>query len=393
MKKRLLWIVLDSVGAGEAPDAAEYGDAGASTLAHIQDRVGLQMPMMRMLGLGNIESTGLPPIPHPCGAYGKAMERSKGKDTTTGHWEMAGVTLKEAFPTFPDGFSREVMQRFEQAIGTRTIGNKPASGTAILDELGEEHLRTGFPIVYTSGDSVFQIAANEKIIPLQQLYRMCEIARAQLQGKNGVGRVIARPFTGEHAGAFTRSPFRRDFSLEPTGKTVLDALKEASFDVLGVGKIEDIFAHRGLTESNHAAGNPDCIEATLDYMKRDFNGLCYVNLVDFDSVYGHRRDAKGYAEALEYFDRKLPDMMRLMNDEDLLIITADHGCDPTFTGTDHTREYVPVICWSRGMNTDVNLGVRNTYADMAATIADFFGLPDRFDAVSFLPELKGGAHQ
>ena len=390
MKKRLLWIVLDSVGAGEMPDAAEYGDAGASTLAHIHEEVGLRMPFMRMLGLGNIGSTGLPPVPHPSGAYGRALERSKGKDTTTGHWEMAGVTLNQAFPTFPDGFPEEVIDRFEQAIGTKVIGNKPASGTVILDELGEEQLRTGYPIVYTSGDSVFQIATNEEIIPLERLYELCEIARAQLQGRYGVGRVIARPFRGRKAGQFFRTPHRRDFSLEPTGTTVLDVLKAAGKDVLGVGKIEDIFAHRGLTDSIHAAGNPDCIQATLSYMKRDFDGICYVNLVDFDSTYGHRRDVKGYADALEYFDEKLPEMMRLMNDEDLLIITADHGCDPTFKGTDHTREYVPIICWSRSLNTEVNLGVRSTYADMAATIAEFFGLEERFGATSFLPELMGG---
>lgn len=390
MKKRLLWIVLDSVGAGEMPDAAEYGDAGASTLAHIHEEVGLRMPFMRMLGLGNIGSTGLPPVPHPSGAYGRALERSKGKDTTTGHWEMAGVTLNQAFPTFPDGFPEEVIDRFEQAIGTKVIGNKPASGTVILDELGEEQLRTGYPIVYTSGDSVFQIATNEEIIPLERLYELCEIARAQLQGKYGVGRVIARPFRGRKAGQFFRTPHRRDFSLEPTGTTVLDVLKAAGKDVLGVGKIEDIFAHRGLTDSIHAAGNPDCIQATLSYMKQDFDGLCYVNLVDFDSTFGHRRDVKGYADALEYFDENLPQMMRLMNDEDLLIITADHGCDPTFKGTDHTREYVPIICWSRSLNTEVNLGVRSTYADMAATIAEFFGLEERFGATSFLQELMGG---
>ena len=389
MNKRLLWIVLDSVGAGEAPDSADYGDAGASTLLHIHEKVGLKMPMMRMLGLGNIGTCGLPPIPHPCGAYGRARERSAGKDTTTGHWEMAGVTLTTPFPTYPNGFPKEVLDRFEAAIGTKTLGNKPASGTTILDELGEEHLRTGYPIVYTSGDSVFQIAANDAVCSLDRLYEMCEIARAQLQGEHGVGRVIARPFTGSKAGAFVRTPHRRDFSLEPAGRTVLDALKEAGMDVLGVGKIEDIFAHKGLTESVHSAGNPACIDTTLDLMKRDFNGLCYVNLVDFDSVYGHRRDAQGYADALEYFDRKLPEMMALMNDGDLLMITADHGCDPTYKGTDHTREYVPVVCWSRGLNTAVDLGDRDTYADMAATIADYFGLPDRFGAVSFLPELKG----
>ncbi|MBQ8080523.1 MAG: phosphopentomutase [Clostridia bacterium] len=389
MGKRVLWIVLDSVGAGELPDAALYGDVGANTLGHIQEKVGLHMPMMRLLGLGNLSTTGLASLARPIGAFGRAAERSKGKDTTTGHWEMAGVTLDQPFPTYPDGFPPEVIERFERAIGTRTLGNKPASGTVILDELGEEHLKTGYPIVYTSADSVFQIAANEAVIPLERLYELCEIARAQLVGEHGVGRVIARPFIGEKKGAFTRTPGRRDFSLEPTGQTVLDVLKAAGKDVLGVGKIEDIFAHRGLTDSVHSAGNVACIETALDYMKRDFDGLCYVNLVDFDSTYGHRRDVQGYADALEYFDRKLPELMALMADDDLLIITADHGCDPTFHGTDHTREYVPVIAWSRSLNLGVDLGLRDTYADMAATIADYFGLPERFGARSFLAELKG----
>ena len=389
MKRRVLWIVLDSVGAGYLSDAAAYGDEGANTLGHIQNAVGLHMPNMRTLGLGNLPGLGIPGIAHPSGAYGRAAERSKGKDTTTGHWEMAGVILNQAFPTYPDGFPPEVIERFEAAIGTHVLGNKPASGTTILDELGEEHLKTGYPIVYTSADSVFQIAANEQIIPIDRLYEMCRIARAQLVGEHGVGRVIARPFIGDHSGAFVRTPKRRDFSLEPPQDTVLDVLKAAGLDVLGVGKIEDIFAERGLTRSNHAAGNPACVDAAIAYMRESFDGLCYVNLVDFDSTYGHRRDIRGYADALEYFDRRLPELTALMNDQDLLIITADHGCDPTYTGTDHTREYVPVICWSRGINRPVNLGTRDTYADMAATIADYFGLPERFGATSFWPELKG----
>ena len=391
MNRRVLWIVLDSVGAGALPDAADYGDAGANTLGHIQEKIGLHIPNMRTLGLGNLPGLGIAGVPHPSGAYGRAVERSKGKDTTTGHWEMAGVTLTKAFPTYPEGFPPEVMERFEKAIGTKTLGNKPASGTVILDELGEEHLRTGYPIVYTSGDSVFQIACNEQIYPIERLYEMCRIAREQLVGEHGVGRVIARPFIGDKAGAFSRTPRRRDFSLEPPRDTVLDVLKAAGKAVKGVGKIEDIFAEKGLTESDHAAGNPACIDAAIQFMKGDFDGLCYVNLVDFDSVYGHRRDTQGYADALEYFDRRLPELTALMNDEDLLIITADHGCDPTYTGTDHTREYVPVICWSRALNRPVDLGTRDTYADMAATISDYFGLEERFGAVSFWPELEGGA--
>ena len=389
MNRRVLWIVLDSVGAGALPDAADYGDAGANTLGHIQEKIGLNIPNMRTLGLGNLPGLGIPGLAHPSGAYGRACEQSKGKDTTTGHWEMAGVTLTKAFPTYPNGFPKDVIERFEHAIGTRTLGNKPASGTTILDELGEEHLRTGYPIVYTSADSVFQIAASEEIYPIERLYEMCRIARAQLVGQHGVGRVIARPFIGSKAGSFTRTPRRKDFSMVPPLDTILDVLKAAGKSVKGVGKIEDIFAEKGLTESNHTAGNPACIDAAVTYMREDFDGLCYVNLVDFDSVYGHRRDVKGYADGLEYFDHRLPELTSLMKDEDLLIITADHGCDPTYSGTDHTREYVPILCWSRALNRPVDLGTRNTYADMAATIADYFGLPERFGAQSFWPELKG----
>lgn len=389
MKKRVLWIVLDSVGAGALPDAAKYGDEGANTLLHISESVGLKVPMMRTLGLGNIPGIGIQPIAHPSASYGRAAEKSMGKDTTTGHWEMAGVVLKKPFPTFPNGFPKEVIEEFEKAIGTKTLGNKPASGTAILDELGEEHNRTGYPIVYTSADSVFQIAANEAIISREQLYEMCEIARRQLVGENAVGRVIARPFVGESAGHFTRTAGRRDFSLEPMGKTILDVLKSAGKEVFGVGKIEDIFAHRGLTASNHAAGNKLCIDAAIEYMSKPFDGLCYVNLVDFDMQYGHRRDVKGYAQALEYFDSRLPELMACMNDEDLLIITADHGCDPTHTGTDHTREYVPMLVWSRSINRGTDLGTRSSYADMAATIADFFDLNENFGAVSYYRCLEG----
>lgn len=389
MKKRVLWIVLDSVGAGALPDAAKFGDEGANTLLHISESVGLKVPMMRTLGLGNIPGIGIQPIAHPSASYGRAAEKSMGKDTTTGHWEMAGVVLKKPFPTYPNGFPKEVIEEFEKAIGTKTLGNKPASGTAILDELGEEHNRTGYPIVYTSADSVFQIAANEAIISREHLYEMCEIARRQLVGDHAVGRVIARPFVGESAGHFTRTAGRRDFSLEPMGETILDVLKSAGKEVFGVGKIEDIFAHRGLTASNHAAGNKLCIDAAIEYMSKPFEGLCYVNLVDFDMQYGHRRDVKGYAQALEYFDSRLPELMACMNDEDLLIITADHGCDPTHTGTDHTREYVPMLVWSRSINQGADLGTRSSYADMAATIAEFFDLNENFGAVSYYRCLEG----
>ena len=386
--KRAILIVLDSVGVGALPDAAAFGDAGANTLGHIAEKMQLYIPHMRALGLGHLPGIFLEPDEQGRGAYGRAMEKSMGKDTTTGHWEMAGVTLSRPFPTYPNGFPKEVMDAFEAAIGTRTLGNKPASGTAILDELGEEHIRTGYPIVYTSGDSVFQIAAHEDVISVPRLYEMCEIARKLLIGEHAVGRVIARPFIGEKAGSFTRTGRRRDFSLEPVAPTMLDILKDAGKEVLGVGKIEDIFALRGLTGSNHAAGNPACIDAALDYMKKEFEGLLFVNLVDFDSAYGHRRDAEGYGKALEYFDGRLPEIYGLMGEEDLLIITADHGCDPAHIGTDHTREYVPILCLKKGMQGLADLGTRETFADTAATVMEYFGLPERFGARSYLKELE-----
>ena len=387
MKKATI-IVLDSVGAGMLPDAEQYGDVGANTLRHVAEKMDLRVPNMRAMGLGHISGLGIPPDPDAAGAFGRAAEKSMGKDTTTGHWEIAGVTLSKPFPTFPDGFPADVIDRFEKAIGTHVIGNKPASGTAILDELGEEHMRTGYPIVYTSADSVFQIACHEKIYPVEELYRFCTIARKQLQGATGVGRVIARPFIGTGRGHFTRTAGRRDFSLEPAGTTILDVLKAAGLDVLGVGKIEDIFAHRGLTASVHSAGNPACTAAAIAYLKTDFNGLLFVNLVDTDMIYGHRRDLIGYGNALIAFDMALKQIKALMNEGDLLIVTADHGCDPTFHGTDHTREYIPLLCWRKGMKGLHPLGDRKTFADIAATVADYFGLDERFGAESFLKELE-----
>ncbi|MHC1785872.1 MAG: phosphopentomutase [Christensenellales bacterium] len=388
--KRALLIVLDSVGIGALPDASLYGDEGANTLGNLARATALDLPNLRRLGLGHLPDAHLPKDPLANGGYGRMAEKSPGKDTTTGHWEMAGVRLSQAFPTFTEGgFPEEVILRFQQAIGTGTLGNYAASGTQILDDLGEEHLRTGFPIVYTSADSVFQLAANEEIIPLDTLYRWCLIARDQLQGPFGVGRVIARPFIGSRRGAFKRTAGRKDFSLPPQGDTILDVLKREGHEVLGVGKIEDIFAHRGLTGSAHAAGNPACIAATLDYLKRPFQGLCFVNLVDTDMVWGHRRDVTGYAGALEAFDAALPELMAHLTHEDLLLITADHGCDPTFRGTDHTREYVPLLAWQAGMKKAVDLGTRSSFSDVAATISDYFGLGERFGARSFLKELEG----
>lgn len=383
MMKRIFWIVLDSVGAGELPDAAQYGDSGANTLGHIIEREHPHLPNMEQMGLGLIPHVGGRLPQNGAGAYGRAAELSAGKDTTTGHWELTGLRLDKPFPTYPNGFPPQVIGAFEKAIGTRTLGNRPASGTAILDELGEEHLKTGYPIVYTSGDSVFQIACHESLYPPQKLYEMCQIARELLQGDHCVGRVIARPFEGTGRGHFRRTPRRRDYSVPPSGRTVLDVLKDKGVFTMGIGKIEDIFCMQGLCESDHAAGNPACVDALLRVMKRDFEGLVLVNLVDFDSVYGHRRDARGYAQALEAFDARLEEIKALMRSDDLLILTADHGCDPVHTGTDHTREYVPVLCWHPGMSGLTDLGTRKTYADIAATVAQLFGCAERFNAESF----------
>ncbi len=385
--KRVFLTVLDAVGCGALPDAALYGDEGSNTLGHVIAQARPQLPNLARLGLGGIPGTGYPQAPSaPC-AYGRCQEVSAGKDTTTGHWEISGVRLDRPFPTFPNGFPQDFLDAYERRIGYKVIGNKPASGTAILEELGERHWAERTPIVYTSADSVFQIACHEELFPREQLYRFCEIAREMLQGELGVGRVIARPFVGEK-GHYTRTAGRRDFSLPPTGKTILDAVSGAGMQALGVGKIEDIFDQRGLTGSNHAAGNPACIEAWLDYMRQDWDGICFTNLVDTDMLYGHRRDVKGYAEALEYIDGKLPEVFSLMGQEDLLMITADHGCDPTFRGTDHTREYIPLLVWHPGMKQATDLGTRATYADIAATCAQWLGLKERFDATSFADELK-----
>ena len=383
---RIFLTVLDAVGAGEAPDAADYGDTGANTLGHVIASQHPKLPNMARLGLARIPTTGYPDEVPVAGAYGRAVEKSKGKDTTSGHWEIAGVQVKEPFPTFPDGFPEEFIRRFEQAIGHKCIGNKPASGTVILEELGEAHLRDRTPIVYTSADSVFQIACHEEIFPVDQLYDFCRTAREMLQGELGVGRVIARPFVGK-PGSFVRTGNRRDFSLPPCGRTLPDAVKEAGMASIGVGKIEDIFAHRGLTVSDHAAGNPACMDSLIRFMREDFNGLCFTNLVDTDSVYGHRNDPAGFAGSPEAFDRRLPEMLALMREGDLMIITADHGCDPCDVSTDHTREYIPILAWTPGMTAAADLGDRDTYADIAATCAEWLGLEERFGAKSFATEL------
>lgn len=388
MSKKAILIVLDSVGIGALPDAAAYGDAGADTLGHIIKTCHPHIPNMMQMGLGAIDDISFGGENQAAeGCYGKMKEVSAGKDTTTGHWEISGVQLARPFPTFPNGFPQDFIERFEQATGRGTLGNKPASGTAILDELGEEHLATGKLIVYTSADSVFQIAANEAIVSLDELYRYCEIAREMLTGDLEVGRVIARPFIGEKAGAFKRTGGRRDFSAAPP-TTMLELLERAGKTVYAVGKIEDIFCLCGITKSNHAAGNPACMEATFAAMKEDFDGLLFVNLVDFDMAYGHRRDVAGYAAALEAFDAQIPAIKALMGEEDMLILTADHGCDPCHTGTDHTREHVPVLIWGKELRQNVNLGVRETYADLSATVLDFFGVENTLKGTSMLGELK-----
>lgn len=389
MAKRAIIIVLDSVGVGEMPDAASFGDEGSNTLGNLS-RVfedGLRLPNMGALGLGNIiDIRGVAPQARPAGGFGKCAERSPAKDTTLGHWEIAGVISARAFPTYPDGFPRAVLDRFEEAIGRRALDNGPASGTEIIQRLGDEHVATGFPIVYTSGDSVFQIAAHEGVAPPEQLYAWCRAAREILDGEHRVGRVIARPFTGT-SGAYTRTRNRKDFSVEPPGPTLLDLAKEAGLESIGVGKIGDIFAHRGLTREIHTTSNEDGILATLLQINEAPDGLIFTNLVDTDMIYGHRNDTEGYRRALEEFDAMLPRIMQAMHPEDLLVLTADHGCDPTTPSTDHSREYTPLLVWGKGLEAGVNLGTRQTFADIAATVARFLGTAMPEAGRSFLNEL------
>ena len=383
MSKRAIVIVLDSMGVGECPDSCLYCDQGSNTLANTAKAVGgLNLPHMQELGLGNIiDIMGVAAVLEPLGAYGKMQEKSPGKDTTTGHWEMMGLELRQPFPTYPEGFPPELIARFEQQIGCKTIGNIVVSGTEIIKELGPEHMRTGCPIVYTSADSVFQIAAHEEIIPLETLYHYCSVARELLQEEHAVGRVIARPFIGQ-PGNFVRTANRHDFSKEPD-ITLLDDIKESGQAVIGIGKIKDIFAGRGVTESHSTINNEDGVDKILQVLQKDFNGLLFANLVDFDQLYGHRNDPHGYARALEEFDQRLPEIMKLLSPQDLLIITADHGCDPTTASTDHSREYVPVLVYGQGLQPGVNLGCRETFADVAATIADHLGLDYNLAGESF----------
>lgn len=373
--RRVILIVLDSVGCGDAPDAVSYGDEGSNTLANTGRAVGgLKLPNLGRLGLGNITPVeGVPPVNRPSGAYGRLTEASPGKDTTTGHWELAGITLSRPFPTYPNGFPPDLIGEFERRIGRETLGNYPASGTVIIQELGEEHARAGKPIVYTSADSVFQVAAHEEVIPVDELYRMCQVARELLTGEHAVGRVIARPFVGE-PGNFTRTERRKDFSLVPPRDTILDVIKAAGKEVIGVGKIEDVFANRGLTQSNHTTNNVSGVEAILEFMTSDADGLIFANLVDFDMLYGHRNNPRGYADALEQFDARLPDIQIALRGADVLMLTADHGNDPTTPSTDHSRERVPILVAGSQVRQGLNLGTRDSFADVAATIADLLGV-------------------
>lgn len=387
-KKKVLLIVLDSAGAGEMPDAAEFGDAGADTIGNIIRLRGLDTPNMDALGLRSIGGTSFyTGTGGVLGSYGKAAEKTRAKDTTCGHFELAGFIMDKPFKTYPNGFPKRVMDEFERRIGRGTLGNRTASGTQIINELGDEHVKTGKPIVYTSADSVFQIAAHEGVIPLDELYEQCRIARELLMGDDLVGRIIARPFVGA-GGDYKRTEHRRDFALPPERDTVLNALEKAGYDVVGVGKIEDIFSKSGITEVDHTTNNAAGTESAIRYAKSDKNGLIFVNLVDFDMMYGHRNDVQGYGAALEAFDAKLPEIMAGLGEEDLLIITADHGCDPSFPGTDHTREYIPLLVHGKKFRTGVDIGTRETFADVAATIADFFGLAPWEVGTSFLPEIR-----
>ena len=372
--ERIILVVLDSVGIGAQPDAARWGDAGRDTLGHIAERRGLKIPNLAHLGLANIRPlAGIAPDADPQGAYGKATLLSPGKDTTAGHWEMAGIILDRPFPTYPRGFPRDLMDRFERAIGRQTLGNYPASGTEIIKQLGEEHMKTGRPIVYTSGDSVFQVAAHEEVIPVDELYRTCRIAREMLQGEDRVGRVIARPFTGA-PGSFRRTERRHDYAVEPPRPMMLDLMAEAGLEVTGVGKIPDIFLNRGITRSLPGRNNQEAFESTVSALDSAKPGLVFTNLVDFDMLYGHRLDIEGYGQAIERVDALLPQLIGRLAPADLLILTADHGCDPLGPSTDHSREYVPVLATGPRARRGVNLRTRATLADLGATVCENFGL-------------------
>ena len=386
--QRVILIILDSVGIGALPDAASYGDEGSNTLGNIARALGgLHLPNMGRMGLGSLtEVVGVPPESSPMGAYGRMAEASAGKDTIIGHWEIAGVVSSKPLPTYPDGFPTEIIAEFERRTGRRALGNRPASGTVIIQQLGEEHLRTGDPIVYTSADSVFQIAAHKDVIPVPELYRICRIAREILVGPHSVGRVIARPFIGQ-PGAFIRTDRRRDFSAPPPARTVLDDLLQADITVSAIGKIEDIFAGRGISHAVHTHDNMDGVEQTLLCMETDTPGLIFANLVDFDMRYGHRNNAPAYGEALEAFDRRVPEILSRLRKGDVLVISADHGCDPTTPSTDHSREYVPLLIYGDAIRPGVNVGTRETFADLGATVADWLRIGAPLHGTSFATDV------
>ncbi|MBP3477641.1 MAG: phosphopentomutase [Lachnospiraceae bacterium] len=382
--KRVFLIVLDSFGIGEMEDAAVYGDKGTNTLRSVSSSSEFDMPHMKNLGLFNIDGvTCREGVEAPAARIARMKEASKGKDTTIGHWEIAGIWSKQPLPTYPNGFPQEILDAFCKATGRGVLCNMPYSGTEVIQKYGDEHVKTGDLIVYTSADSVFQIAAHEEIVPVETLYEYCRMARDILQGEHGVGRVIARPFIGT-SGHYMRTPKRHDFSLEPPAVTMLDQLKAAGRDVISVGKIKDIFAGRGITDFVYTKGNEEGIERTLEYLDQDFEGLCFINLVDYDMLYGHRNDIDGYARALTYFDRKLPELTEKLKEEDILMITADHGCDPGYTvSTDHSREHTPFLMYGRKV-APANLGTRETFADIGATVLDYFGITPEFAGTSML---------
>lgn len=387
MKKRFFIIVLDSFGIGQMPDAASFGDFGVNTIGAVSTSDKLSVPNLRDLGLFQIEGVKVSERIDKGNTHtariARMTEKSAGKDTTIGHWEIAGLVSPKPLPTYPDGFPKEVLDEFSKQTGRGVLCNKPYSGTQVINDYGDEHIKTGDLIVYTSADSVFQIAAHEDVVPCEKLYEYCRIARNILVGEHGVGRVIARPFEGT-SGNYTRTPRRHDFSLLPPGDTLLDVLKSKGKDVIAVGKINDIFAGKGITEYVYTSGNAEGIERTLEYLNKDFEGLCFVNLVDYDMLYGHRRDIDGYAQALTYFDEKLPAILSKMRDDDALLITADHGCDPSYTKTtDHTREYTPMLLYGKKIAPE-NLGTRESFADIAATALDFLGLSERLAGESML---------
>ena len=382
--KRVFLIVLDSFGIGEMEDAADYGDKGTSTLRSVFASPEFSMPNMTQMGLFNMDGVDFGnPVANPTARIARMKEASRGKDTTIGHWEIAGVLSKKPLPTYPNGFPEDVLKAFSEATGRGVLCNKPYSGTEVIKDYGDEHVKTGKVIIYTSADSVFQIAAHEDVVPVETLYEYCRIARKILQGEHGVGRVIARPFIGAD-GNYTRTPKRHDFSLEPPATTMLDQLKENGKAVISVGKIKDIFAGRGITDFVYTKGNEEGIEMTLSYLDQDFEGLCFVNLVDFDMLYGHRNDVDGYAKALHYFDSKLPEIIGKLREDDVLMITADHGCDPGYKeSTDHSREHTPFLMYGAKV-TPGNLGTRETFADIGATVLDYFGIKPAFDGTSML---------